>query len=266
MPVELLRHRVQCRFVGAMLRNLSPAIVAARAHGHGSVHAAVSSRMKIASHRAPLRVCMTLLMVLAALSGCSLVQPVRVLDKGASAITTSIGGALVPESSPTGLVPYATAGYAYGIDDNVTVHGNAHLLMAVFGVAGVDVGVRLRALQQSGLVPEVTVGAQLIGFASLARSEPSRLYPSLTANASWLVGERSLIYAGSHFTIQAQPTTVFVSPFAGYQFPVSDAVRLQVETIWQASNIDTRKGVFEGQSSIGGTGSFGIFIGGMIDL
>jgi hypothetical protein len=57
-----------------------------------------------------------------------------------------------------------------------------------------------------------------------------------------------------------------VSPFAGYQFSVSNSVRLQVETIWQASNVDTRFGVFEGESSIGGNGSFGIYLGGVIAL
>ncbi|MBU3700261.1 MAG: hypothetical protein FGM33_09705 [Candidatus Kapabacteria bacterium] len=222
--------------------------------------------MKFTSHRAPLLICIVVPALLAALSGCSMVQPVRVLQKGASAITTSIGGALVPESSPTGVVPYATAGYAYGVSEDVTLHGSAHLLLAAFGVAGVDLGARMRLMPESGAIPELTFGAQIIGFGGIARSAPVRLYPNLTLNASWSVGESSLIYAGSHATLQLSPSTVMASPFAGYQFPVSDAVRLQVEAIWQAANVDTRKGVFEGQSSIAGTGSFGIFIGGMIAL
>lgn len=200
------------------------------------------------------------------LSGCSAVQPVRVLDAGASAITTSLGGAVVPSSSPTAVVPYLTAGYAYGLNDDVTVHGKAHLVMAAFGVAGIDAGASFRALAQRGSVPEITLGAQVIAFASMARPSPMRVYPNLTASASWSVGTASLAYAGSHATLQIDPSTVLMSPFAGYQFPVSDAVRLQVEAIWQAGNVDTRKGVFEGQSSIAGTGSIGIYLGGMIAL
>ncbi|MBU3679962.1 MAG: hypothetical protein FGM32_10215 [Candidatus Kapabacteria bacterium] len=202
----------------------------------------------------------------AILSGCSAVAPVRVLNHGTDAITASIGGAVVPNTSPTGVVPYLTAGYAYGLTENVTVQGRAHLLMAVFGVAGIDLGASMRAIPQDGLVPEVTLGAQLIGFASLARSAPARIYPNLTANASWSLGEQSLIYAGTHATIQPDPMTTFISPFVGYQFPVSNRMRLQVETIWQASTTATEHGVFEGASSIGGTGSFGIYLGGMLSL
>lgn len=205
-------------------------------------------------------------LVIVILWGCSAVQPVRVLEKGASAITASLGGAVVPGSSPTGIIPYLTSGYAYGISDNVTLYGRAHLTVAAFGVAGVDVGASMRAMAQDGARPEVTIGAQLIGFASLARSAPARLYPNLTANASWSVGERSLAYVGTHATVQPNPMRTLVSPLAGYQFPISDAVRLQIEAIWQASNVNTRNGVFEGESSVGGNGSFGIYLGGMIAL
>ncbi|MFM8770818.1 MAG: hypothetical protein ACKOE4_02160 [Candidatus Kapaibacterium sp.] len=207
-----------------------------------------------------------LLALLALLWGCSAVQPVRVLDTGADAITASIGGAVVPNSSPTGVVPYLTSGYAYGLTDDVTLHGKAHLLMAAFGVAGLDVGASMRALRQDGAVPEITVGAQVLGFASLVRSAPARVYPNLTANASWSVGETSLVYLGSHATIQIDPARTLISPFAGYQVLVSNALRLQVEAIWQASNVNTLNGVFEGESSIGGTGSFGIYLGGMLAL
>jgi hypothetical protein len=205
-------------------------------------------------------------LIMAILAGCSAVQPVRVLDKGASAITASLGGAVVPSSTPTGLVPYLTAGYAYGTSDNVTVHARAHLTMAAFGVAGLEAGASVRALRQNEAIPELTLGVQLFGFASIVRTAPARLYPNMTANASWSVGESSLAYVGSHLTLQLDPWRELVSPFAGYQFPVSNSVRLQVETIWQASNVDTRFGVFEGESSIGGNGSFGIYLGGVIAL
>lgn len=203
---------------------------------------------------------------MALLWGCSAVQPVRVLDKGADVLTASLGGAVVPSSSPTAVIPYLTSGYAYGLSDDVTLHGKAHLLMAAFGVAGLDVGASMRALRQDGPVPEITVSAQAIAFASLARTAPPRVYPNLTANASWSVGEASLVYLGSHATIQIDPARTLMSPFAGYQFPVSNALRLQLEAIWQASNVNTRSGVFEGESSIGGTGSFGIYLGGILAL
>lgn len=198
--------------------------------------------------------------------GCSAVQPVRVLNHGEDVITTSLGGAYVPNSSPAGLVPYLTAGYATGISDDVTLHGRAHLIMAVFGVAGFDVGASMRALRQDGMTPEVTLSAQVLGFASLARSAPSRLYPNVTANASWSVSENSLLYIGSHATIQFDPSSVVISPFCGVQFPVSNAIRLQVEGIWQASNVHSRSGIFEGQSSIADHGALGLYLGGVFAL
>lgn len=226
----------------------------------------VSSRMKTDLPARSVSAAALTAIVMSMLIGCSAVQPVRVLDKGSSAITASLGGAVVPSSTPTGLVPYLTAGYAYGASDDVTVHARAHLTMAAFGVAGLEAGASLRALRQNEAIPELTLGMQLFGFASIARTAPARLYPNVTANASWNVGESSLAYVGSHLTLQLDPWRGLISPFAGYQFSVSNSVRLQVETIWQASNVDTRFGVFEGESSIGGNGSFGIYLGGVITL
>lgn len=229
-----------------------------------SSHMSIGNHLSSSYRRAAASLLLTL--VISILWGCSAVQPVRVLEKGASAITASLGGAVVPGSSPTGIIPYLTSGYAYGISEDVTLHGRAHLTVAAFGVAGLDVGASMRAMSQDGALPEITVSGQLIGFASIARSAPARLYPNLTANASWSVGQRSLAYIGTHATVQLDPMRTLMSPFAGYQFPVSDAVRLQIEAIWQASNVNTRNGVFEGESSIGGSGSFGIYVGGMIAL
>lgn len=216
------------------------------------------------SHRGYRLILMTLLVL--GVWGCSAVQPVRVLKNDEDVITASLGGAYVPNSSPAGLVPYLTAGYATGISDDVTVHGRAHLIMAVFGVAGFDVGASMRAVREDGMTPEVTVSAQLLGFASIARSAPARLYPNLTANASWSISESSLLYIGSHATVQLDPSSTVLSPFCGIQFPISNAIRLQVEGIWQASNVNSRSGIFEGQSSISDHGALGVYLGGMFAL
>lgn len=199
-------------------------------------------------------------------ASCSSVQPVRVLEPHATAITGSMGGAFVPQKNPAGILPYLTAGVAHGVSEDVTVHGHAHLLMAAFGVAGIDFGASYRAIRQDAALPEVTVAAQFLTFAKVSSEPNFRLYPNLTANASWKVADASLLYTGTHATLQFGPSDVLVSPFVGYQFPVGKSLNLQIEGTWQAMNRNTSAGVFEGMSSINGTGSFGFFIGGIYNL
>lgn len=200
------------------------------------------------------------------IASCSSVQPVRVLEKDTYVATGSLGGAFLPEKSPVGIVPYLTVGGAHGVTDDLTMHGHLHALLAAFGVVGLDYGASYRAVPQSGAVPEVTVGAQLLMFTKLSSEPNPRVYPNATANASWRIGESSLLYTGSHLTYQFNNSEVFVSPFVGYQFPLNKTFDLQIEGIWQAANRNTSAGVFEGLSSINGTGSYGFYIGGIYKL
>ncbi|MEN9795240.1 MAG: hypothetical protein RLZZ150_217 [Bacteroidota bacterium] len=200
------------------------------------------------------------------LIGCGATQPIRVLPAQTAAVTASLGGPVVPGKSPTVITPYITGGVLYGASDNVTLHGNLHLLMTAFKVMGIDVGASTRILRGEGWTPEITGGIRAYGFVQLSDQPKPRLYPSISANASWTIRERDLIYVGSHLTAQFSPNETFVSPFIGYSVAASDNLSLQLECIWQASNHDTRSGVLEGISSIGGQGSFGIFIAGVIRL
>ena len=199
-------------------------------------------------------------------SGCGSGQPVRVLSEGSTAVVASIGGPIQPSRSPIGFVPYLTAGIEHGITDDVTVHGNLHLLMAFFAVGGLDIGASARLWHQNTFLPEVTASARLIGFMKFGGPVSPRLYPDVALNASWEVADRTLMYVGTHATFQWKPGEVFVSPFIGVQFPISSRFSLQTELIWQAANHDTRVGLFEGLSSIDGMGSFGGFVAGVFTL
>lgn len=195
------------------------------------------------------------------LSGCGLSQPVRVLPEGATAITASVGGPIVPSSVPTGAVPYLTGGVMHGIDERVTLHGNLHVLTAAYAVLGVDLGASARAVQQNGLVPELTFAARLLTFVEPQHLAATRFFPTISFNGSWELSESLLTYVGAHNTFQqAQPQYLF-SPFTGVQLDLNDTWSLQGELIWQAANVNTESGVFEGESSIGTTGSFGIYLG-----
>lgn len=200
------------------------------------------------------------------LIGCGATQPVRVIPKQSTSITASLGGPVVPGSSPTVVIPYLTGGVMHGATDDLTLHGNLHLLMSAFGVIGIDVGASTRLLRGEAWMPEITAGLRAHGFVQLSDQPKPRLYPSLSANASWNIRDQDLVYVGSHLTGQFAPNEVFVSPFIGYSYAVNQSLSLQCEFIWQASNHDTRRGLFEGVSSINGQGSFGIFLAGALSL
>jgi hypothetical protein len=195
------------------------------------------------------------------LTGCGLSQPVRVLQSGTTAITASLGGPIVPSSSPTGVVPYLTAGAMHGVNEHVTVHGNLHLLAAAFAVAGIDVGASARALRQDGVLPELTVAARLLTYIEPQHLDAARFFPTLSLNGSWRVSEPLLYYIGAHNTFQQATPQYLLSPFTGVQYDIDPTWSLQAELIWQAANVNTEAGIFEGESTIGTTGSLGMFIG-----
>ncbi|MBU3742226.1 MAG: hypothetical protein FGM24_08060 [Candidatus Kapabacteria bacterium] len=201
------------------------------------------------------------------LGACGAVQPVRVLPKGETLMTASLGGAVGVSTSPVGFVPYAIVGAAHGVSDDITIHGNIHALMAVFGVVGLDAGASYRVMHQHDWIPEVTAAARGIFFSKPNDSYGAmRLYPDVSATLSWELGQRRIGYVGTHATTQLSNGQMFFSPMVGLVAAVNDAWSVQLETIWQAANINTQKGIFEGESSIGGNGSLGVYIGAQVKL
>jgi len=198
--------------------------------------------------------------------GCSAGQPIRILKDNETVITGSVGGPVVPAKVPTLIVPYLTAGIMHGISENITVHANLHALLSAFAVAGIDVGASTRLVHEQGIVPEITATARLLMFSDFRSFASSRIYPDVSVTASYEVAKRWLVYGGLHNTFQFTAPSYLVSPYVGSLVPLSDRFSLQAEFTWQAANVDTHSGVFEGRSSIGGHGSAGFFLGGAYTL
>jgi len=198
--------------------------------------------------------------------GCSSSLPVRVLPEGETRAIASVGGPIAPSTMPTVITPYLTVGAMHGVADLVTVHANVHVPLATFTVVGLDAGASMRVIKADSALPELTLGARMMMFTDLKSWTNARLYPDFHANISWELSERTLLYGGTHLTFQYTPYVAFVSPFLGIEFPISKKTSLQIELMWQAANVNTQKGVFEGESSIGGNGSIGGFIGASIQL
>lgn len=198
-------------------------------------------------------------LVLLVTGACTATQPVRVLPKGQSRWIGSFGGPLLPNHTPTGLIPYTNIGIEWGRTDDVTLSADLHLLAAAFGVAGVDVGAARRLRAQDGVVPEITGQAQLYGFVG---SGGARIYPNFTATASWTAGARALLYGGTALTVRPSGGRgLLLSPLVGVQRDVGRRFVLQLEAKWMASNIDMHSGLFEGENSIGGNGGIALQLG-----
>jgi len=194
-------------------------------------------------------------------SGCSVLTPVRVIEKDHSQLNLSIGGPFVPSSTKTAIVPYTTFGYAYGLKEDLTFSGNVHLLSAIFKTPGIDIGLVYQVVKEDAYIPELSIYPKLYFFKSLRKDGGFRMFPSLALNVSYTIWKHHLIYLGTDYLFQLTQGDYFVTPFLGYQFPVSHRIKLQTELKWMASNADSRHGVFEGESSISGHGTVGIFVG-----
>jgi hypothetical protein len=208
---------------------------------------------------------------------CSVVQPVRVLPEGVTQGTVALGGPWLPRSSPAYIVPYLNVGAMHGISENVTLVGNLHGTVAAFGVLGLDAGAAVRLLKQQGAVPELTAKGQVYGFLDLAgggtTTRPStpdaatdagavRIYPHLTLTGSYELTTNLLGYVALENTLQfGERFGYFFTPGVGLQWTVAPNSSIQAEWKWAASNIDTRYGIFQAQSAIGGNGNWGIYLG-----
>ena len=194
--------------------------------------------------------------------GCGSTQPVRVLEEGKTKAVFSLGGPIIQFGSAPIPVPYLTIGAMHGYSHDLTLTANAHLLSAALGDIGFDAGAALRLLKQDGAIPEVTAKAQMYLFDNIARGPNApRLFPMISLNGSYLIGESSLFYAGIDNLFQLSKPAYILSPFIGTEFYISRRISGQIETKWMAANINTSHGILEGYAAIGGLGSIGFFLG-----
>lgn len=205
-----------------------------------------------------LRAAVLLFAILAA--GCGTVNAVRPLARGQSSIAFSVGG---PVASVAGMnipLPYAVARYRYGLDDNTSVYAGAHLLMASFGVLGLDGGVTHHFIDQRGGVPAVGAGVGLCGL--IEPGGESRLLPEAEVVGSYLLGGRSLTYFGVQSMFQTSQDPYFVlAPFVGEEVRLGRRLSLSLESKWYAPGHDTKPRNIDYRIPIGGKGALGFVLG-----
>lgn len=193
--------------------------------------------------------------------GCGATQPVRVIDQGSTQAAVSLGGPLIPFGGMTVPTPYLNLGLIHGYKDNLTLTGNIHATTALLKNAAFDVGAAVRLARENKGWPELTAKGQLYLFSDLVRFDNARMFPLLSINASSLIGNSTLLYAGMEQLIQFSKPHYFLTPFAGTQVCLSDRSALQVELKWMAANVNSAHGIFRGTGSIGSHGDVGLFFG-----
>mgnify|MGYP005857282285 CR=1 FL=1 len=217
------------------------------------------------------------LCALVACLACSVVQPVRVLQEGTTQVTGSLGGPWLPNSSPAIIAPYLNLGAMHGVSDDVTLTSAVHATMLPFGVLGLDLGAATRLVKQDGAIPEITAKAQIYGFYDFTPGatpdRPAtpdgatdagalRIYPYVSINGSYEIAKSLLAYLAVENVFQfAIEPRFLLTPTLGLQYAFSPSFNMQAEWKWMASNVDTRFGIFQGQSAIGGNGNWGVFLG-----
>jgi hypothetical protein len=205
--------------------------------------------------------CLAIAVLLLSPVGCGVTQPVRVLDRDEVRVTASFGGPVVPSAIPTVVIPYGTVGAMAGVTEGVTVTGNVHIPLVALETVGFDGGAAVRVVRENGIVPEVTAKGTALVMTDF-KPGSFRLFPIVSLNGSYSIGESILGYAGLENMFQFTGNEhFFLGPFAGLEARVSQRFSLQGEAKWMAANIDTRNGVFEGQASFRGKGYFGLFLG-----
>lgn len=149
--------------------------------------------------RRTLLLAVLLLIALLAMN-CGTLTAVRALREGESALALSCGGPVTRVSGLDIPLPYAVAGYRYGVNDRFGVYAGGHLLLLALGEAGLDGGFSYQLARQEGWVPELGVAAGLTGMIRPGGDE--RLFPGVSIAASHLFRNRFLTYLGAQGMLQ----------------------------------------------------------------
>lgn len=204
-----------------------------------------------------------LLLLTSLVSACSATHVARPLPRGASQWTVSLGGPWLPEAVPTKLVPYVSVGLQRGVTDDLTLGGAVHATMAAYQVAAGELSATRRVARGAGVRPELAATGNVYLFAG---DGGARVFPALGGVASWRPGERTLLFGGAQVIGQfTGAPAALVTPLLGVQRRVRSRLGLQAELKWMAANADTRAGVFEGESSLGGRGALALQLGLTVD-
>lgn len=161
--------------------------------------------------------------LLLSLVACSTTRSVRPVGEGKMSAGLSIGGPLFTNLGGAIPVPVTTLFGRYGLTEKTDL--DFGLQVPVIASIGVDAGASHLLLDQEGLRPAVMAGGRLHVHANplaiVGRDNPNggdyslgvRVFEELHANASWRLGQRSLVWVS--FVVFAQVEELIFRPAIG---------------------------------------------------
>jgi hypothetical protein len=202
------------------------------------------------------------LVLLGLVAGCGTVASVRALRQGQSSVAISAGGPVAEVSGMSIPVPYAVARYRYGASDRLGLYAGGHLLMASFGVIGIDAGGSYRIIRQSGAIPELNAGAGIAALIEAGDGNGQAVLPEANLAASWLWKRRFLTYAGVQGMMQLSPgVRGAFAPYVGQEVYIGRGFSANAEVKWYAPTEATKPRVVNFTLPVAGQGDLGAVLG-----
>lgn len=156
-----------------------------------------------------------------AFASCTTTRVVKPLEKGEVQLGLDVGGPIVN----TQMLPLSSLHFAYGVHDKLSFFGGIHTTTLAFQTLQLDFGWCYNVLEQDGFKPGISVNAVFNPMLSL-RNADFRLFPEISPNLYWELGEKHLLHLGMINWFDLTPGTVDIGNSAvwhpsfqvGYRF------------------------------------------------
>jgi hypothetical protein len=165
------------------------------------------------------------------LAGCG--AQIRTLPVGEHHLqmSASVGGPMIKALGGTVPIPYLMSGATYGISDHVEVHGDVHVLAAMYKFLGFTPGITYFPFPDGAWVPSVSADALM--FTDFSEG---RVYPEVTLALAHRTASLWSPYYGLHGTFQTHRAPHFIpTAFVGTSYH-RRRTSFYVELDWLAFN------------------------------
>jgi hypothetical protein len=204
--------------------------------------------------------------ILGMLQSCAPSRYVKPLAKSQQAASFSFGGPLIQFAGAPIPIPFTTLGYAYGVKENITAHGNLHVTSLLFANAQFDLGTTFSLYKKVNTFGITASPALQIAY-NLRNTTGLKVWPSLDLNAYFhLCQKPSYLYAGLNSWFELANIKAHQETQKRHILPNLQVGYVVVKTKWQHQfeckylgiGIPNLPGVVD-YIGAAGKGSFGIY-------
>ena len=193
---------------------------------------------------------------------CGTVASVKPMGAGNKSVVFSAGGPVAPVYDIDMPLPYSVLRYRFGLNDDTDVHISIHPTLALFGDAGLDIGLTKHFARNEGLRPGFSAGMSLYGFYDFSEVANARVYPELSFIFTYDVSKRvPVIYLGVENMIQFTEPYLVPACLLGGEFALNRRLAISLETRWYAPTESGDDRVVDYSITPFGQGAVGFVLG-----